>query len=78
METQRFFRCAAVIGALCLAGSQLSQAQQVRVYNTVKEKLARGEQVVGGTVISSDPNMYCSRWPTLGSTSSGSRCSTAR
>lgn len=60
METQRFFRCAAVIGALCLAGSQLSQAQQVRVYNTVKEKLARGEQVVGGTVISSDPNMYCS------------------
>ncbi len=60
METQRFFRCAAAIGALCLAGSQLSQAQQVRVYNTVKEKLARGEQVVGGTVISSDPNMYCS------------------
>ena len=60
METQRCFRCAAVIGALCLAGSQLSQAQQVRVYNTVKEKLARGEQVVGGTVISSDPNMYCS------------------
>ena len=60
METQRFFRCAAAIGALCLAGSQLAQAQQVRVYNTVKEKLARGEQVVGGTVISSDPNMYCS------------------
>ena len=60
METQRFFRCAAAIVALCLAGSQLSQAQQVRVYNTVKEKLARGEQVVGGTVISSDPNMYCS------------------
>ena len=32
----------------------------MRTYNTVKEKLARGEQVVGGTVTSSDPNMYCS------------------
>tara|TARA_B100000029_G_scaffold407701_1_gene408723 strand:- start:5480 stop:6274 length:795 start_codon:yes stop_codon:yes gene_type:complete len=39
---------------------QMTQAQEMRIYNTVKEKLARGEQVIGGTVTTSDPNMYCS------------------
>ncbi len=32
---------------------------QGRIYNTVKEKLAQGKQVVGGTVSSSDPDIYC-------------------
>ena len=32
---------------------------QSRVYNTVKQKLAQGKQVVGGTVSSSDPDIYC-------------------
>ena len=59
MGIQRFIRCAATLGALWLAFTQTSHAQDVRIYNTVKEKLARGEQVVGGTVISADPNMYC-------------------
>ncbi|MEE2778003.1 MAG: aldolase/citrate lyase family protein [Acidobacteriota bacterium] len=30
-----------------------------RIYNTVKQKLAEGKQVVGGTVSSSDPDAYC-------------------
>jgi len=30
-----------------------------RIFNTVKEKLARGEQVVGGTVDTPDPDIYC-------------------
>ncbi len=30
-----------------------------RVYNTVKTKLAQGKQVVGGTVSSNDPDVYC-------------------
>ena len=59
MGIQRFIRCAATLGALWLTFTQTSHAQDVRIYNTVKEKLARGEQVVGGTVISADPNMYC-------------------
>jgi len=33
--------------------------QQSRVFNTVKTKLAAGKQVVGGTVSSSDPDVYC-------------------
>jgi len=34
-------------------------AQQVPIFNTVKEKLARGEQVVGGTIDTADPDIYC-------------------
>lgn len=59
MGIQRFVRCAAGFGALWLAFTQIAHPQQVRMYNTVKDKLARGEQVVGGTVLSSDPSIYC-------------------
>jgi 2-keto-3-deoxy-L-rhamnonate aldolase RhmA len=30
-----------------------------RIFNTVKEKLARGEKVVGGTIDMPDPDIYC-------------------
>ncbi len=33
--------------------------QEVRIFNTVKVKLASGEQVVGGTVATPDPEIYC-------------------
>jgi 4-hydroxy-2-oxoheptanedioate aldolase len=36
-----------------------AQARQVRIFNTVKEKLAAGERVVGGTVSTPDPDIYC-------------------
>jgi len=45
--------------ALCVVAATPLQAQQARLYNTVKEKLARGEQVVGGTVDTADPDIYC-------------------
>lgn len=32
---------------------------QVRIFNTVKTKLAAGRQVVGGTVSTPDPDIYC-------------------
>jgi 2-keto-3-deoxy-L-rhamnonate aldolase RhmA len=35
-------------------------AQKGRIYNTVKTKLAAGQQVVGGTITTSDPDIYCS------------------
>ena len=40
-----------------LAG--FAAAQSPRIYNTVKTKLAAGKQVFGGTVSSSDPEVYC-------------------
>ena len=36
-----------------------TQAQNTRMYNTVKTKLAEGKQVVGGTVDAPDPDIYC-------------------
>jgi 2-keto-3-deoxy-L-rhamnonate aldolase RhmA len=60
-------REAAMMRRLILAGAVLLigtcgavQAQQApKVYNTAKQKLLDGKQVVGGTVFSPDPAMYC-------------------
>jgi len=32
---------------------------QVRIFNTVKQKLSEGKQVIGGTVSTADPDIYC-------------------
>ena len=44
---------------LTLAWILPAQAQNVRMFNTVKTKLAEGQQVVGGTVDTADPEIYC-------------------
>lgn len=54
---------------LCLLGVMTAwfggQAQQapaqtaIPIFNTVKQKLAAGKQVVGATVLTADPQMYC-------------------
>jgi len=49
----------ALAALLGLAAARPLGAQEVRIFNTVKEKLARGEQVVGGTVDTADPDIYC-------------------
>ena len=59
MGIQRLISGSVTLVAMWLAFIQVSQAQQPRIYNTVKEKLARGEQVIGGTVTSPDPDVYC-------------------
>ena len=46
-----------MVAGLIAAG--MAMAQQPRIFNTVKTKLAQGKQVVGGTVSSSDPDIYC-------------------
>jgi len=45
----------AVCAVLCLAFAATAPAQ----FNTVKQKLKEGKQVVGGTISTSDPNVYC-------------------
>jgi 2-keto-3-deoxy-L-rhamnonate aldolase RhmA len=52
---------------LCLAMISMAQPQQdwrkaagpVRTYNTAKKKLMEGKQIVGVTIFSPDPNVYC-------------------
>ena len=47
-----------VLLALVLMTGQ-SLAQDARIFNTVKLKLANGEPVVGGTISTPDPDAYC-------------------
>ncbi len=54
----------AVAGAmLCFTIGSAAQAQQssmpVKLYNTAKQKMLEGKPLIGGTVSSPDPNMYC-------------------
>jgi 2-keto-3-deoxy-L-rhamnonate aldolase RhmA len=58
MKTKRIVPV--VLTVLCLTLASTAQAQKGRIYNTVKTKLAAGKQVVGGTVTTSDPDIYCS------------------
>ena len=55
-------RSAALAGAVLLVGMCFAveaEEARVKIYNTAKQKLIDGKQVVGGTVLSPDPNMYC-------------------
>jgi len=54
MITTRLTLTALLGAALCAA-----QSGAPRIYNTAKQKLQAGKQVVGGTVSSSDPDIYC-------------------
>ena len=52
-------------GISVMLSSWTAQAQQsragggVKIYNTAKQKLMEGKQIVGGTVATFDPNIYC-------------------
>jgi 4-hydroxy-2-oxoheptanedioate aldolase len=48
-----------ILTVLCLTLASSAHAQKTRIYNTVKTKLAAGKQVVGGTITTSDPDIYC-------------------
>jgi 2-keto-3-deoxy-L-rhamnonate aldolase RhmA len=50
---------AALTGLVFAAGAAAQQNTAPRIYNTAKAKLERGEQIVGGTVTSPDPDIYC-------------------
>jgi hypothetical protein len=60
MTAKRIVLCA-------LVGAMLAPAQQdwrkatgpVKIYNTAKKKLMEGKQIVGVTISSPDPNIYC-------------------
>ena len=44
---------------LLIASSALAQSGDARLFNPAKQKLLAGERIVGGTVTSSDPAIYC-------------------
>jgi 2-keto-3-deoxy-L-rhamnonate aldolase RhmA len=53
-----FNRCMA--GLFAFSALALTQTPRpMRMYNTAKQNLMRGQQVVGATVTTADPNIYC-------------------
>jgi 2-keto-3-deoxy-L-rhamnonate aldolase RhmA len=61
MSVRRIAQWILAVAVACSLVGSSTQAQEtpVRIYNTVKQKLMEGESVVGGTVSSPDPNIYC-------------------
>ena len=49
----------ALVALVCSSVPVFAQAGSPRIFNTVKQKLATGKQVVGGTVSIPDPDTYC-------------------
>ena len=45
--------------AIALGFSPTAESQQTPLFNTVKQKLAEGHQVVGATVATADADIYC-------------------
>ena len=60
-QRQESYDSAVVCTVLSVLYASALPAQQepVRIYNTAKQKLMDGQQVVGGTVSSPDPDIYC-------------------
>ena len=52
-------RGAVLAVVVCLLAVPKAETQPGRMYNTAKQKLLNGGQVIGGTVSTSDPNIYC-------------------
>ncbi|MGH9674731.1 MAG: HpcH/HpaI aldolase family protein [Bryobacteraceae bacterium] len=49
-----------ILFALLLAACLHAQTPaRARIYNTAKQKLMEGKQIVGGTVSTTDPNIFC-------------------
>src|SRR5437016_4327263 len=63
MRAKQVVSFALISMALCwmTAGKAQAPGQKApaRLYNTAKQKLVEGKQIVGATVFSPDPNIYC-------------------
>jgi 2-keto-3-deoxy-L-rhamnonate aldolase RhmA len=67
MNVKRVVSSSAACATLCLGITGLAHAQKdwrkadgpVRMYNTAKKKLMDGKPIVGITISSPDPNIYC-------------------
>lgn len=63
MRAKNIIACAVIGIAFCwitLGGAQAPQEKTpARLYNTAKQKLKDGKPLVGATVFSPDPNIYC-------------------
>ena len=55
-----------------------TRQESTNVQTPRSRKLMDGKSIVGGTITTDDPNVYCAPWPTPASIFCGLKCSTAR
>ena len=58
MRATQIVRTGVVFAIVGLVAVSAAEAQG-RIYNTAKQKLMEGQQIVGGTVSTPDPQIYC-------------------
>ena len=51
--------CCALFAATVIGVPRIAESQRTPLFNTVKQKLAEGRQVVGATVATADADIYC-------------------
>lgn len=59
MILKRVFVLAAIGAVLSFSVVSAQQSQPGKLYNTAKQKIKEGKQLIGGTVYSQDPMIYC-------------------
>jgi 2-keto-3-deoxy-L-rhamnonate aldolase RhmA len=60
MNIKRLVSLSVLVLLCCWTTASKARAvSEARIYNTAKEKLMAGKPIIGGTVYSSDPNIYC-------------------
>ena len=60
MTTKRIIQFSVVFIMLGMMETSMAFIQEQQpMYNTAKQKLMEGKSIIGGTVYTSDPNIYC-------------------
>src|SRR3989304_5126803 len=59
MMAKRVVLSSLTFAALCATTGSATKPEPTSLYNTAKQKLLSGKPIVGGTVYTSDPNIYC-------------------
>jgi 2-keto-3-deoxy-L-rhamnonate aldolase RhmA len=59
MSSKRVVTSVLIFAALGFTAGSSTKAESPPLYNTAKQKLLSGKPIVGGTVYTSDPNIYC-------------------
>ena len=59
MHIQAWTKLCGFGALLCLASGTVANAQDSQLYNTAKQKLLDGGEIIGGTVTVADPSIYC-------------------
>ena len=60
MRRATMFVFLAIVSLLLAGGAEAQRgATATEMFNTVKTKLVNGDQVMGGTITTSDPDIYC-------------------